>query len=152
MNLLLRISDQLVRSGLLSDWSGTMTIKYKYLRVWFDYRSTGIFTEGGSPVKKDALELPRKIWESIDVLLDKYGAITLDYGVFTGTVQKRLLALDTVRQLDIAGINVAREIKDIVGDDVIVEYFSEGLIRVVPFTWDTSSLDEMLEEERMKII
>ncbi len=84
-------------------------------------------------------------------MLDKYAAITINDGIFTGTSQKRLLALDTVRELDTAGINVAREIQDVVGDDVVVEYFSEGLIRSIPFTWNTDSLDEMLEQERIKI-
>ena len=151
-----------------------MTIEYKYLRVWFDYRSTGIFAtdEPGYPVrnaypikgvispiasfypvKRDTLELPQEIWDSIDVLLDKYAVITLSSPAEGyGTIEERLRVLDTVLELDIAGTNVARDIQDVVGEDVVVEYFSEGLIQNIPFTRNASSLTEMLEEKRARIL
>jgi hypothetical protein len=95
----------------------------KYLLVWADYMSTGLRDEFSGPIEPMTLGLDEALARRMSEWVARYERITpLDES-------ERALRRDEINKLDEEGINFANEVRNALGNEAKISYFSEGLLK-----------------------
>jgi hypothetical protein len=95
----------------------------KYLLVWADYMSTGLRDEFSGPVEPMTLGLDENLAHRMSEWVARYERITpLDES-------ERALRQDEINKLDEEGMNFVNEVRNALGNEAKISYFSEGLLK-----------------------
>jgi hypothetical protein len=98
----------------------------RYVLVWADYMSTGLWEQAGGAIAASDLGLPPDLASRLERWVERYGAITpLDEA-------ERAAKANEIDALDREGLEIARCIRAASVSSVKVSYFSEGLLKHLP--------------------
>lgn len=97
----------------------------EYYTVWADYRSKGMITNGGVPLRRKPPKLTDALWDDLQKWVSEYSPITLSGKEITE------MNLEQIRELDSRGLELASMIAMELGNDAKVQYLSEALLVTV---------------------
>jgi|HubBroStandDraft_4_1064222.scaffolds.fasta_scaffold54648_2 hypothetical protein len=99
----------------------------KYLTVNADFQGTGLKDDFEGPIKPESLNLPEALIQRISKWLSDYQPI------IRGGAEGRQERQREIKELDERGLEIAREVRDCLGADAKVLYYSEGTFsRMLP--------------------
>lgn len=98
----------------------------RYVLVWADYMSTGLHDEFNGSLDPEVIGLNDNLIRQLSDWVTRYENIT------PLTELERARRVDEIKNLDDEGLEIARAVRTVLGNDGKVSYFSEGLLKKIP--------------------
>ncbi|MDQ3023830.1 MAG: hypothetical protein M3R04_05515 [bacterium] len=93
------------------------------IRVWADWRSNGVLNEEDAHLDHEDVPVTDSLWNRLQSWTARYQPIV--------RISDRDQFADVIEQLDIEGLDIAREIQRELGEVYEIRYYSEGNYRYI---------------------